>query len=106
MVKDTGVPGNSMQEQVEFQRQLIGEARSIRDLERWIRTSPIENVFVQQVKFLVKDDEGTNVLMVITTHTDEGKQVGFIGGSSVLDCIRMFTRKVGSGHMRWKDDNG
>jgi hypothetical protein len=102
--KKRGLPGNSIQEAADYTNELAREARTLRQLTRWIAEMSAHDVFIDALRFVIKDDEGCDVLLVLSATMDEGPFVAFFSGTSVLDCVTNLTRKAQSGQIRWKAD--
>ncbi len=64
--KNQGIPGNSVEEAAQFNRELVKKALSMLEVERWIRTQARHDVYIEAIKVMVKDDEGDNILLVMT----------------------------------------
>ena len=104
MAKTHKDPGNSLQGQIEFQEQLYKEAIAIRRIEGWIKECPDAGRYIDGIRLSIKDDEGTDVLLIVTSSTDDGFFVTFVGGTGLLDCLVNLSRLAPSGRMKWKPD--
>jgi len=99
-----GVPGNSMEEQRLFQEELVREGASVRLITNVIRNSAGRGLYILALRFVIKNDEGTDVLLVVQAQGDNGYVVAFLGGTSVLECCRTLVSQSEAGTLRWKAD--
>lgn len=104
MAKYIGVPGNTMQEQMDFTNELAREARVLREIGEWIKEQSGHDFYVDALRFGIKDDEGYDVLLVVTATTNDGYVVSFFSGTSMLDCMKNLTRQIKTDRVKWKAD--
>lgn len=63
------------------------------------------DMYIQQIKFVSKDDEGNDWLVVCTIDSTDGPMIGFHGASSFGEGLAGLINRIGNGTMKWKPDD-
>jgi hypothetical protein len=61
-------------------------------------------LYLKQVKFIVKDDEGNDWLVIVTADGTDGPVVSFHGASSFEDALRGLIARIDNGTLKWRPD--
>lgn len=64
-----------------------------------------EGVVTKQIKLVVKDDEMTDWLVVITADTESSAIIAFHGASSILEALTGLGARLKNKTLRWKTDD-
>lgn len=102
--KDLDIPGNAVGTQLAFQKELYKEGLALRELTDHIGWLSERDFYITSLKFQMKSDDGTDVLLIVSGHGSEGHKVAFVGGSSVSDCCRTMVSMLRNERLRWQDD--
>lgn len=89
---------------VEWQKELANLGLALLRFSQCSKTLAEQDIYLKQVKFVNKDDEGEDWLVVITATGVEGNIVTFHGATSFSEAVRGLGIKIEKNLLRWKKD--
>lgn len=96
--------GNSLRGAVAFQEELAQEALLLRRVERWWNSQEEDEFDLKWLKIRPPREESGEFLLVCAAWVDGASMVAFSSGSSLVDALHSFARRLLNGSVRWKAD--
>lgn len=98
------IPGDAMASQREFERQMVRLATQLLRFEQVVVRLDEEGTWVTGMTIRCPGEDRADYLVVVRARTSVGYVVGFAGGDSLAEAIRVTCAKLENRTMRWKED--
>jgi len=102
--KNGEVPGNAVESQRLFDKQMIRAASQLVHVERALERLDQEDVVVGRVVIRLPVGDGAEFLAVLNADTPEGKMVAFHRAGTFMECIVGVCERLVNGSMKWTAD--
>jgi hypothetical protein len=97
-------PGNAMASQAEFERQMVRLATQLLRFEQVITRMDEGGTWITGLSIKVPGEDRADYLVVVRARTSAGSVVGFAGGDTLAEAIRVTCAKLENRSMRWRED--
>lgn len=102
--KSKDIPGNTLASQALVDREIHKAGTALFRLSGLPHQMADHDVYLKGIKIRVRDDEGTDVLIVVSVDTNDGPKVCFHSADGIREALMGFVNKHLNGQIKWKDD--
>lgn len=104
MTKYDEVPGNAMQSQAVFDREVFDTGRRVFDISGFIHRGASDRFVVRSIKFRAGPVPGAEWLVVVTAYSPDGPVVAFHQGADFKTALIGLAARLKNGSLKWKVD--
>lgn len=104
MAKQKDIPGNTLQSQAVFDREVQKTGSRVYDIDGWVDRSVKDRVVVRAIKFRAGKVPGAEWMVIITAYSPDGPVVAFHAGDGFKDTLVGLAARLKNGSMKWKVD--
>lgn len=104
MTKHKDIPGNTLQSQLVFDRELHKVGLRVFEIDDFIHKSVRDKFVVRAIKFRAGKVPGAEWMAVITAYSPDGPVVAFHSGESFKELVVGLAARLKNGSLKWKAD--
>lgn len=104
MTKPKDVPGNTLQSQLLFDRELHKVGHRVYDIDSFIQRSVRDKFVVRAIKFRAGKVPGAEWMAIITAYSPDGPVVAFHSGEGFKELVVGLAARLKNGSLKWKAD--
>lgn len=102
--RNTEVPGNTLESQRLFDREMIKIGRAVLSLQSRLEHMADEGVEVKALRLTYRNGVHGEVLCVVTAGTESGGIVAFHSADGLGEVLKGVSARMVNGSIKWKED--
>lgn len=104
MARSKDLPGDTLQSQSAFDREVHKVGMRVLNIDRFIDKGVDDKIVVRAIKFRAGNVPGAEWLVVITAYSPGGPIVAFHSGDGFRETLVGLASRLSNGSLKWKDD--